>query len=259
MSPVHAADPNHEQAGLQWMCASALRANGSRLYATNRGRPADSGHRTACLGPDTTRDRLRVKPPGAIGGPYQRTGQHPGEAARRCQSGRNRNGACTVHRRSGRWPHGLPALKDVRARSLPAHGMHALAADRGLELRVLRACLGAGLDPGWLALDRRKGVAHFQTQQSAAIMRGRLCAPAYSGPGVGRAVSHAESLCYVFHRIRRLFHPCRKCGVARIDCWLLSISKPGRRFRSAVSATLPSRRAKGAPRQVWMPVPKEKC
>ena len=63
----------------------------------------------------------------------------------------------------------LPAFEDVRAARLLADGVQALAPDQGLELLVLRAHLGAGLDPRRLALDRRLGIAHLETQQLSAF------------------------------------------------------------------------------------------
>ena len=65
----------------------------------------------------------------------------------------------------------LPALEDVRAARRLAHGVQALALHELHQLVVLRAHLGAGLDPLGLALDRRLGVADLQTEELAAFGR----------------------------------------------------------------------------------------
>ena len=69
----------------------------------------------------------------------------------------------------------LPALVDVGAAGLLAHRVEALGLHQALELLVLRAHLGPGLDPLRLALDRSLGVADLQAQELAPV-----------GPDVGR-------------------------------------------------------------------------
>src|SRR5829696_7784935 len=67
----------------------------------------------------------------------------------------------------------LPALEDVRAAGFLTDRVQPFAPDQGLEFLVLRAHLGASLDPRWLALDRRLGVADLETQQLSTFRSDR--------------------------------------------------------------------------------------
>src|SRR5690606_33131229 len=61
----------------------------------------------------------------------------------------------------------LPALEDVGAAGLLAHRVQVLVFHEVLQLPVLGAHLGHGLDPRGLALDGGLRVAHLQAQQLA--------------------------------------------------------------------------------------------
>ena len=63
----------------------------------------------------------------------------------------------------------FPALEDVGAAGLLAHGVQPLVLHELLDLLVLRPGAEPGLDPGWLALDRGLSVARFQPKQFAAF------------------------------------------------------------------------------------------
>ena len=61
----------------------------------------------------------------------------------------------------------FPALVDVGAAGLLAHGVQALVLDERVQRGVLGPHLRAGLDPLGLALDRRLRVAHLEAQELA--------------------------------------------------------------------------------------------
>ena len=63
----------------------------------------------------------------------------------------------------------LPALEDVGAAGLLAHGVQALGLHQRLERLVLRPHLRPRLDPLGLALDGRLGVADLEPEQLAAV------------------------------------------------------------------------------------------
>ena len=79
----------------------------------------------------------------------------------------------------------LPALEDVGAAGLLAHGVQALALDHGGDLGELRAHLGGGADPLRLALDRGLRVARLDPQHAASL--GCDSHPRQPTPGVRRA------------------------------------------------------------------------
>ena len=74
----------------------------------------------------------------------------------------------------------LPALVDVRAAGLLAHGVQLLALHEALQLPVLGAHLRPGLDPLGLALDGRLGVADLEAQHPAPLGCGAHAATAAS-------------------------------------------------------------------------------
>ena len=63
----------------------------------------------------------------------------------------------------------LPALEDVGAAGLLAHGVQSLGLHQALEVLVLRAHPRARLDPLRLALDRGLCVAHLEAEQLASL------------------------------------------------------------------------------------------
>src|SRR6185437_15136205 len=65
----------------------------------------------------------------------------------------------------------LPALEDVRAASLFADRVQALAADQFFQRGVLGTHLGARLDPVRLLLDRHRGIARLDPKQLATLGR----------------------------------------------------------------------------------------
>ena len=77
----------------------------------------------------------------------------------------------------------LPALEDVGAAGLLADRVQALGLHEVLQLAVLRAHLGPGLDPLGLALDRGLGVADLEAEQLAALGPGPGAVAGALGPG----------------------------------------------------------------------------
>ena len=63
----------------------------------------------------------------------------------------------------------LPALEDVGATGFLADRVQALALHQLLQVAILRAHPGGGLDPGRLLLDRHTRVAHLESEQPAAF------------------------------------------------------------------------------------------
>src|SRR5690606_21786352 len=74
----------------------------------------------------------------------------------------------------------LPALVDVGAAGLLAHGVQVFGLHERLQRGVLGAHLRARLDPLGLALDGRLGVAHLEPQQLATLPWG-----AHAGTAAG--------------------------------------------------------------------------